>query len=244
MTQATGEGSNIDGAQLALERMVATARIARMIGDGALEIEATHLAARQHAVILAMWEQARWMRCWDYVVGHVSGGCLPAEACEVRGPVDAFVESHGASTLELRSFWQRTNFLFYNNKPLFDLYRRFGLIGRVRVIEHELMPSLHPRWLDGNASDPCGEDGQPLYDAACTAVHVHARDALRGRRARALPRVRRDQGHGGLALLDTMQLPEIAGPLMLALLERLAEQRPKPARDEPPAPPLDAAPIA
>lgn len=131
----------------------------------------------------------------------------------------------GASTLELRSFWQCTNFLFYNNKPLFDVYRRFGLVDRVRVIEYELMPSLHPRWLDGNASDACGENGQPLYGAAWTAAHLHARATLfREDDALALFRsYAATKGTEASRAWYTMQLPEIAGPLMLALLERMAD---------------------
>lgn len=234
-TQATGEGSNLDGVQFAFEGMVAMARMAGEFGNDALRDAAILRAARQQCALLAMWGEAEWVKRWDYVIGHLSKGRLPAGEAETRGPVDAFVEVHGASTLELKSFWQCSNMFFYANRPLFEMYRRFGLIERLRTLEYEVMPDLHPKWLDGNASDPNGENGQPLYGASWTAAHLHARAALFEAEPLLL-------FSAYLATGDTeaasswyrMQLPEIGGPLMLQLLESLAEQEGEPPAETKP----------
>lgn len=194
LTHATGEGANIDGVQFAWEGMLATARLAQRAGDG--------------------------VKRWDYALGHVSKDRLAAIDVETVGPIDAFVEEYGASVLELRSFWQCTNFLFYANRPLFELYRRYGLLERIRVIEYEIMPRLHPRWQDGNAVDPHGENGQERYGTAWTAAHLAARAALFGDDASALFQVyERTKGTPAAETWYRMQAPPIAGPLMLSLLE-------------------------
>jgi len=224
-TQATGEASNLDGAQFAYEGMIAMARMAKLLGDASLRDAAVLRAARQQVALLAMWEEAAWVKGHDYVIGHLSKKRLPASEAETRGPVDAFVEAHGASTLQLESFWQCSNMFFYANRPLFELYRRFGLIDRLRTIEYELMPRLHEKWLDGNAQDPNGENGQPLYGASWTAAHLHARASLFGGDPSALfGDYLATAGTEAASSWYRMQLPEIGGPLMLALLERLAEQ--------------------
>jgi hypothetical protein len=220
LTHATGVASNLDGVQFAWEGILAMGRLARAAGDEALALDAAYRAARQEAAIVAMWSHAPWMARWDLAVGHLSGRRMPPGEVEAVGPVDAFVEEHGAAMAELKSFWQCTNFLFFNNRPLFELYRRRGLLDRVRAIEYEHMPALHPRWQDGTAQDAFGENGQPFYGAAWTAAHLAARATLFG------------EDPAPLYLCYTacaatpagstwyrMSQTAIAGPLMLALLE-------------------------
>jgi hypothetical protein len=219
-TQATGVGANIDGIQLAWEGMLAMGRLAGAAGDADLALDAAYRAARQEAAIVAMWAQAAWSQRWDAAIGHLSRARVPPAEVETLGPVDAFVEDHGASVLEMRSFWQCTGFLYYANRPLFELYRRRGLLPRIRVLEYERMPALHPRWLDGTASDPCGENGQPLYGTAWSAAHLAARATLFG--DDPLPLFQAylaTAGTPAAASWYAMQAPSVAGPLMLALLE-------------------------
>ena len=139
---------------------------------------------------------------------------------ETLGPIDAYVEEYGAALLEPASFWQCTNFLFYANRPLFALYRRHGLVDRIRTLEYDRMPALHPRWDDGNAADPGGENGQTQYGTCWTAAHLAARALLFG--DDPLPLFQRYLATAGTPAADTwyrMQQRAVAGPLMLALLE-------------------------
>ena len=220
MTHATGDSANLDGVQFAWEGMLAAAHLASMAGDDAWRTDAAYRAARQQAALYAMWCQPAWVKSCDYAIGHVSKGRLPTAEVETLGPVDAFVKEFGASTLELRSFWQTTNFLFYANRPLFDFYRRFGLVERIRLIEYEVMPRIHPRWFDGNAVDPAGENGQERYGAAWTAAHLLARAALFDHDPLELYEMYRQTSTTPAAeTWYRMQLPQIAGPLLLMLLE-------------------------
>jgi hypothetical protein len=226
-TQATGVGANLDGVQFAWEGMLAMGRLAHAAGDAELALDATYRATRQEAAIVAMWEQAAWVARWDFAIGHLSRARMAPAAVETLGPVDAFVEEYGAAVLELESFWQCTNFLFYANRPLFELYRRHGLLDRIRTLEYERMPALHPRWQDGSATDPCPENGQPQYGTAWTAAHLAARARLFGDEPGPLFRCYLESASTPAA--DTwyrMQQTSIAGPLLLALLE---------SGDEPPS---------
>jgi hypothetical protein len=153
-------------------------------------------------------------------VGHASKKRIPAASAEAGGPVDALVEEHGAALLEIGSFWECTNFLFYANRPLFDLYRRRGMLDRIRVLEYERMPALHPRWQDGDAEDADGENGETRYGAMWTAAHLAARAVLFD--DDPLPLFRAYLATAGTPAAGTwynMQQTSIAGPLMLALLE-------------------------
>jgi hypothetical protein len=219
-TQATGVGANIDGVEFAWAGILAMGRLARATGDHDLALDAAYRAARQEAAIVAMWAQASWAQRWDAAVGHLSEARVAPGDVETLGPVDAFVEEYGAAVLEPRSFWQCTNFLFYANRPLFELYRRRGLVPRIRVLEYERMPALHPRWEDGTASEPDGENGQTQYGTAWSAAHLAARASLFG--DDPLPLFRSYLATAGTPAAATwycMQAPSVAGPLMLALLE-------------------------
>src|SRR5690606_18392502 len=77
--------------------------------------------------------------------------------------------------LDLRSFWQTANFMYFDNPAQFSFYRDFGLDERVRRIEYEVMPSLHPRWTDGNAYDPAD---QRFYGSGHLAAHLLTRAVL------------------------------------------------------------------
>jgi hypothetical protein len=219
-TQATGVGANIDGVQFAWEGILAMGRLARAAGDAALALDAAYRAARQEAAIVAMWQQAAWSQRWSSAVGHVTKARLAPSAVETVGPVDAFVEEVGAATLEFGSFWQCTNFLFFANRPLFELYRRRGLVPRIRAVEYDRMPALHPRWQDGNASEAGGENGQTQYGTVWTAAHLAARASLFGEDP--LPLFQSYLDTAGTPAASTwycMQQLSTAGPLMLALLE-------------------------
>ena len=221
LTQATGESSNLDGVQFSLEGMIATAQLARAAGDRALEEDALARAARQEASLFAMWHHAAWVKEHDYAIGHLGHTRIPPEEVECAGPIDAFVEEYGAAVLEMRSFWQCTNFFFYDNRPLYAFYRRHpSLLARARAVAYEIMPRLHPRWHDGEALDAHGENGQPRYGSAWTAAHLHARACLFGDEPLALYRLyEATKATPAASEWYSMHLPQIAGPLLCALLE-------------------------
>jgi hypothetical protein len=167
-----------------------------------------------------MWQQAAWMRTWDIGVGHVSGGRLSADEVDVSGPIDAFVMEYGAALLEFQSFWECTCFLFYANRPLYLFYRAYGLVERIRAIEYRTMPSQHPNWADGNATDTRAENGQSQYGASWTAAHLMTRRLLfDDDRASLFQIYLESKTSAAASTWYAMQLPQIAGPLMLALLE-------------------------
>jgi hypothetical protein len=220
LTHATGDSANLDGVQFAWEGMIAAARLARTAGDAGWYADAVYRAARQQAALYAMWCHASWVRELDYAIGHVSQTRLPADEVLTIGPIDAFVEECGAATLELRSYWQTTNFLFYANRPLFDFYRRYGLTERIRTLEYELMPQHHPRWFDGDAVNADCENGQERYGAAWTAAHLAARASLFDDDPVALFGLyQATKTTPAAQTWYRMQLPQVAGPLLLALLE-------------------------
>src|SRR5262249_32032476 len=170
--------------------------------------------------LFAMWQHAAWMKRWDYAIGHLSKGRLPADQIATEGPIDAFSEEYGATALEFRSFWQCTNFLFYSNRPLFEFYRRYGLLDRIRQIEYEIMPRHHPAWQDGNAVAEVPDNGVDRYGGSFTATHLLARAALFGEDPAELFKVySATRGTEASKTWYSMDVPEIAGPLMLALLE-------------------------
>jgi len=225
MTQATGDGSNIDGVQFAWEGMIAMARMARRAGDGALERDAAYRAARQQAALFSMWQQAAWVKQWDYAVGHAKGRLAPAEI-STEGPINAYIEEFGALVLDFDFFWECTNFLFYANRPLFEFYRRYGLVERIRKIEYTIMPELHPSWLDGNAINRHGENGVKYYGASYTATHLAARAALFHHDPEELfLAYKATEGTEASRAWYSMQQPTLAGPLMLLLLEAWSARR-------------------
>lgn len=231
-THATGVSANIDGVQFAMEGMVAMGILAREAGDRALEEDALGRSAKQQAALFAFWQLPAWVKEHDHAVGHVSKRRIPAAEVETLGPVDALVEEHGACTLEFRSFWQCTNFIFYNNRPLLAFYRRHGLLPRIREILYDVMPRLHPGWANGNEVDPHGENGQERYGTSWTAAHLAARAMLFGDDPLPLFRIyEATRGTPAEGVWYTMHAPQVAGPLMLALLEG------KPGE----APPIDVA---
>jgi hypothetical protein len=226
LTHATGDSANIDGIHFAWEGMQAMARMARQLGANDLCNDALYRAARQLAALYATWHHAAWMRRWNYAVGHVSGGRLAATDVDTTGPIDAFVEEYGAAALQFESFWECTCFLFYANRPLLEFFRRYGLVERIRTIEYKTMPSLHPQWTDGNALDPHAENGQDHYGASWTAAHLMTRSRLFGENGTTLfATYEASKSTRAAATWYSMQLPQIAGPLMLALMEDSTESR-------------------
>lgn len=164
-----------DGIHFAWEGMMGTARVARLLGDEATRRDALYRAARQQTALYALWFHAAWTRDIDYGIGHLSHTLQPAGEIETRVAIDGFVEDYGAATLELRSFWQTANYLFFDNVPQLSFYRDFGLEPRVRALEYELMPAAHPDWSDGNVKDPVDDK---YYGTEYAAAHLMARAAL------------------------------------------------------------------
>ncbi|MGE0710809.1 MAG: hypothetical protein AB7N76_02015 [Planctomycetota bacterium] len=166
----------IDGIHFAWEGMIGVARLARATGDRATFEDATYRAARQQTALYAMWFMAAWVRDLDYGVSHTENAKVPAGEVETRGSIDGFVESCGVTTLGFEAFWQTTNAIFWDNRPQFSFYRDYGLDARLRTIEYQVMPALHPRWEDGNAKEPAGQGW--YYGSSYTAAHLVARALL------------------------------------------------------------------
>ncbi|HEY3447582.1 MAG TPA: hypothetical protein VGK67_14605 [Myxococcales bacterium] len=204
-----------DGMHFAWDGMLGVARLARKLGDEETFRDAAYRSARQQLALHDAWLHAEWVRDIDYGVGHVGDAKIPADQVETRGAIDGWVEDFGAATLEFRSFWQTTNFLYFDLPAQLSLYRHSGLEARVRTLEYEIMPALHPAWTDGNVLDPV--DGR-YYGSNYTAAHLAARALLFHDDPQALFGVY--QGVEGTAVASewyTMRWHGIAGPTLLAL---------------------------
>jgi hypothetical protein len=164
-----------DGMHFAWDGMLGVGRLARKLGDEATWTDVAWRTARQQAALYQAWFHARWVKDIDYGVGHISDAKEPADQVETRGAIDGWVEDFGASTLEFKSFWQTTNYLYFDIPAQLSLYRDQGLEDRVRALEYEIMPVFHPSWTDGNAQDPV--DGR-YYGSNYTAAHLVARSLL------------------------------------------------------------------
>lgn len=205
----------VDGVHFAWEGMLAVARLAGHLGDGATRDDALYRAARQQAALFAMWHQAAWARDLDYAVGHLTHGVLPRHAVETVGGVDGYVEETGCTTLEMRSFWQTTNYFFFDNVPQLSFYRDLGLVPRVARILDEVVPARHPRWRDGDVMEPV--DGR-YYGGEFTAAHLVARALLLHEDPRPLFDVYvRNQGTAQSQQWYTMHRFGIAVPTLLAI---------------------------
>ncbi|HVY60470.1 MAG TPA: hypothetical protein VHF22_02405, partial [Planctomycetota bacterium] len=204
-----------DGIHFAWEGMLGVGRLARRLGDDLIARDAAYRAARQQAALYAAWFQAAWVRDLDYAVGHISDARLAPADVETRGAVDGFVEDFGCSTLEFKSFWQTTNYVFYDNVPQLSLYRDFGLEPRLRAIEYDAMPKLHPGWTDAEALDPV--DGK-YYGTELTAAHLAARALLfHDAPADLFSVYTSTAGKTGSQQWYTMHRFQISGSLLLAI---------------------------
>lgn len=164
-----------DGMHFAWDGMLGVGRLARKLGDEATWRDAAYRTAREQAALYDAWFQAQWTKDIDYGIGHITNAKLPAAEVETRGAIDGWVEDFGLATLEFKSFWQTTNFLYFDVPAQLSLYRDFGLEQRVRALEYDIMPQFHPGWTDGNAMDPVD---QRYYGSNYTSAHLVARALL------------------------------------------------------------------
>jgi hypothetical protein len=137
--------------------------------------DARHRSARQQAALYAAWSQGAWDKQIDYGVGHISGIVLPATDIETRGAIDGWFEDSGSETLEFTSFWETTNWVYFDVQPQASFYRDYGLDSRVKTLEYSIMPQAHPDWTNGNVMDPV--DGM-YYGSIYTAAHMLTRGVL------------------------------------------------------------------
>ncbi|MGC4120877.1 MAG: hypothetical protein QM765_41135 [Myxococcales bacterium] len=204
-----------DGMHFAWDGMLGVARLARKLGDEETFRDAAYRSARQQLALFDAWQHAQWIRGIDYGVGHISDAKMPASEVETRGAIDGWVEDFGAATLEFRSFWQTANFLYFDLPAQLTLYRHHGLEPRVRTLEYDIMPALHPSWADGNVLDPV--DGR-YYGSNNTAAHLVARALLFHDDPAALFGLyQATQGTKAAAEWYSMRWHGIAGPTLLAV---------------------------
>ncbi len=164
-----------DGIHFAWEGMLGVARLARLVGDTATFEDAAYRSARQQLALFATWQQAEWSREIDYGIAHFSAQKIDAQEVETRGAIDAWTEEFGSATLEFRSLWQTTNFIYFDNSAQYSFYRDYGLAKQLKTLEYDIMPRLHPGWTDGNVFEPV--DGR-FYGSDHTAAHLLARAVL------------------------------------------------------------------
>ena len=164
-----------DGIHFIWEGVLGVARLAKHLGDEKTYQDAAYRSARQQLALFAIWHQAKWSKDIDYAVAHFSVTRLPNDQIETRGAVDAWVEDFGAATLQFESMWQTANFIFFDNAAQYSFYRDFGIIQKVKTLEYEIMPELHPSWTDGNVMDPIDKK---YYGSGDTIAHLLARAVL------------------------------------------------------------------
>jgi hypothetical protein len=164
-----------DGMHFAWDGMLGVGRLAKKLGDQATFEDVAYRTARQELALYDAWFQAAWTQDIDYGVGHISDVKLAAADVETRGAIDGWVEDFGCSTLEFKSFWQTTNYLYFDVPAQLSMYRDLGLEGRVRTLEYDIMPALHPSWADGNVMDPVD---MRYYGSNYTTAHLVARALL------------------------------------------------------------------
>jgi hypothetical protein len=204
-----------DGMHFAWEGTLGSARLARLFGDRATFEDACWHAARQQAALYGAWFQADWAKSCDYAIGHISGKRIAAQDAETRFAIDGYTEEFGCATLELRSFWETTNFLFFDCVPQLAFYRDLGLAPRVHALEYDVMPALHPSWKDGNTMSAV--DGR-YYGEEYAMAHVMARALLFGEPAASLlPIYDGTAGTKAAAQWYTGRRYGIAGPTLLAI---------------------------
>ncbi|HUJ24873.1 MAG TPA: hypothetical protein VLW85_02565 [Myxococcales bacterium] len=164
-----------DGMHFAWDGQLGVGRLAKKLGDTATWQDAAYRASRQQLALYAAWFQAAWTKQIDYAIGHISNAYLPPDEVETRGAIDGWVEDFGLATLEFTSFWETTNFLYFDVPAQLSLYRDYGLEQRVHALEYDIMPAFHPLWTDGDVMDPVD---QRYYGSNYTDAHLYARGAL------------------------------------------------------------------
>jgi len=175
LSSTLGINELADGMHFAWDGMLGVGRLAKKLGDTQTFQDAAYRTARQQLALYDAWFQAAWTRQIDYGIGHISNAQLPQDEVETRGAIDGWVEEFGCATLELKSFWQTTNYLYFDVPAQLSLYRDYGLAARVQALEYQIMPSLHPSWSDGNAFDSVD---QRYYGSNYTSAHLAARALL------------------------------------------------------------------
>ncbi|MGZ6143292.1 MAG: hypothetical protein ACXWLM_08135, partial [Myxococcales bacterium] len=204
-----------DGMHFAWDGMLGVGRLARKLGDEATWRDAAYRTARQQLALYDAWFQAQWTRDIDYGIGHITDAKLPASEVETRGAIDGWVEDFGLATLEFKSFWQTANYLYFDVPAQLSLYRDRGLEDRVRTLEYQIMPSLHPSWADGNAFDAVD---QRYYGSNYTAAHLAARALLFHDDPAALFSLYQGaQGTEASRQWYAMEFHGLAGPTLLAV---------------------------
>jgi hypothetical protein len=177
LSSCLGVNELADGMNFAFEGMLGVGRLAKHLGDTETYHDVAYRSARQSLALFGAWQEAAWLQTIDYGIGHITQAQLPAAQIETRGAIDGFFEETGAETLELQSFWETTNWLYFDNAATYSLYRHSGLVPRVRTLEYDIMPALHPSWADGTVMDPVD---QRYYGSNYTSAHLVTRAVLFG----------------------------------------------------------------
>jgi hypothetical protein len=164
-----------DGMHFAYDGMLAVGRMARAVGDDDTYNDVAYRTARHQVALYQAWSHAKWVQSIDYAIGHISNARVAASAVETRGAIDGYFEEVGANTLELGSFWETSNYFYFDTPVQQQLYRDFGIEQRARALEYDVMPAVHPSWFDGHAQDSVD---QRFYGSNYTDAHLYARGDL------------------------------------------------------------------
>ena len=204
-----------DGMHFAWDGMLGVGRLARKLGDEQTWNDVAYRTARQQAALYNAWYQGQWVQSIDYGIGHITNAKLPASQVETRGAIDGYVEAYGCSTLEFQSFWETTNYLYFDVPAQLSFYRDYGLEDRVHTLEYEIMPAAHPDWTNGNVMDPVD---QRYYGSNYTSAHLVARALLFNDDPTALFALYNSaQGTQAASQWYTMYFHGLAGPTLLSI---------------------------
>lgn len=173
-TMTTGIGANSDGIRIAYEGMLATARMARAVGDEALWNDAIVRTARQGASLYASWFASPWAAENGYAMK--AGRHVRYSEIDARFSPDHIWSEYFTNNASHRGdFFQATHALFAFNAAHLMFLHDTGLAERfVRPWTFEHMPELHPHWCDGNVRGPNGH----FYGDGSAMCHLIARALL------------------------------------------------------------------
>lgn len=175
-TMATGFNANSDGIRIAWEGMIAMARMAAMVGDEALHADATVRASKQMLSLYASWYAPQWAVDHDYAM--VQYRPILGDEAELRfAPDNSWTEYFTCNLSHPTDFFQTTHAFFAFNLSHLAFLHDSGIGERfLRPWLNEVVPRLHPRWFDGNATEATGR----YYGGDHTMAHLMARALVLG----------------------------------------------------------------
>lgn len=173
-----GEASCGDGLNFALEGMLATARMAKVMGDNALCDNATYRASKQALSSFAAFYMAKWAARIDYALdtGKYPFKRLQPSQIVTGFAIDTYRSDGGLAVFRPGSYWDATGAIYDNNESEIRLYDE-SLFSTIYQWEYVVIPKMFPQWntLTGhNAYDNVN------YSSNLKATHITTRQIMFG----------------------------------------------------------------